>query len=110
MLMALHSPTKQLSPSHLCTALHRVSLGAVGQGAPTNFYNYNAFPTAAAAFPAFATSSPDPAVNLRELMAFLAQSSHETTGGWATAPGGPYAWGLCCTNEGECCCWLGPCE
>lgn len=31
---------------------------------------------------------------LRELMAFLANISQETTGGWATAPGGQYAWGL----------------
>lgn len=71
-----------------------------GQGAATNFYSYNAFITAAAAFPAFATS-PDTAANKRELAAFLAQISHETTGGWATAPGGPYAWGLCFITEGE---------
>ncbi|WP_299213413.1 glycoside hydrolase family 19 protein [uncultured Aquimarina sp.] len=30
----------------------------------------------------------------RELAAFLANISQETTGGWATAPGGPYSWGL----------------
>jgi chitinase len=72
-----------------------------GQGAENNFYNYNAFLTAAAAFPAFATSSPDPAVNTRELAAFLAQISHETTGGWPTAPDGPYAWGLCFITEGQ---------
>ncbi|ANQ48102.1 T9SS type A sorting domain-containing protein [Flammeovirga sp. MY04] len=30
----------------------------------------------------------------RELSAFLANLSQETTGGWATAPGGKYAWGL----------------
>ncbi len=30
----------------------------------------------------------------RELMAFLANIAQETTGGWATAPGGKYAWGL----------------
>lgn len=30
----------------------------------------------------------------RELCAFLANCSHETTGGWATAPRGPYSWGL----------------
>lgn len=30
----------------------------------------------------------------RELMAFLANISQETTGGWDTAPGGRYAWGL----------------
>ncbi|WP_156152579.1 glycoside hydrolase family 19 protein [Flammeovirga sp. OC4] len=30
----------------------------------------------------------------RELSAFLANISQETTGGWSTAPGGKYAWGL----------------
>lgn len=33
-------------------------------------------------------------VRKRELMAFLANIAHETTGGWATAPGGKFAWGL----------------
>ncbi|ACU62980.1 Chitinase [Chitinophaga pinensis DSM 2588] len=33
-------------------------------------------------------------VRKRELMAFLANISQETTGGWPTAPGGQYAWGL----------------
>ncbi|OMP79933.1 hypothetical protein BW716_06860 [[Flexibacter] sp. ATCC 35208] len=36
----------------------------------------------------------DLTVRRRELMAFLANISQETTGGWATAPGGQYAWGL----------------
>ncbi|BDU49776.1 glycosyl hydrolase family 18 protein [Haliovirga abyssi] len=30
----------------------------------------------------------------RDLAAFLANISHETTGGWKTAPGGPQSWGL----------------
>ncbi|SEB35606.1 Por secretion system C-terminal sorting domain-containing protein [Tenacibaculum sp. MAR_2009_124] len=30
----------------------------------------------------------------RELMAFFANISHETTGGWDTAPGGRFSWGL----------------
>lgn len=30
----------------------------------------------------------------KELAAFLANISHETTGGWATAPGGAFSWGL----------------
>ncbi|CAM1357548.1 glycoside hydrolase family 19 protein [Tenacibaculum halocynthiae] len=30
----------------------------------------------------------------RELIAFFANISHETTGGWATAPGGRFSWGL----------------
>nr|AYK28279.1 chitinase 2 [Zea mays]AYK28280.1 chitinase 2 [Zea mays]AYK28281.1 chitinase 2 [Zea mays]AYK28284.1 chitinase 2 [Zea mays] len=33
------------------------------------------------------------------LAALLAQTSHETTGGWATAPDGPYAWGYCFKGE-----------
>lgn len=36
----------------------------------------------------------DLAVRKRELCAFLANISQETTGGWPTAPGGQYAWGL----------------
>ena len=38
----------------------------------------------------------------RELAAFLAQISHETTGGWATAPGGAQSWGLCWKEEVGC--------
>ncbi|MDY8136977.1 glycoside hydrolase family 19 protein [Aquimarina sp. 2201CG5-10] len=30
----------------------------------------------------------------REISAFFANISHETTGGWPTAPGGQYSWGL----------------
>jgi hypothetical protein len=63
------------------------------------FYTYNAFIAAAASFPGFGTSG-DAATNKRELAAFLAQISHETTGGWATAPDGPYSWGLCWIQEG----------
>ncbi|MCF6405105.1 T9SS type A sorting domain-containing protein [Chitinophaga filiformis] len=36
----------------------------------------------------------DLAARKRELCAFLANISQETTGGWPTAPGGQYAWGL----------------
>ncbi|OMO55724.1 Glycoside hydrolase, family 19, catalytic [Corchorus capsularis] len=35
----------------------------------------------------------------RELAAFLTQTSHETTGGWPSAPDGPYAWGYCFINK-----------
>lgn len=38
----------------------------------------------------------------REVAAFLANASQETTGGWATAPDGPSAWGLCFTEEVGC--------
>ncbi|KAI0488483.1 hypothetical protein KFK09_028316 [Dendrobium nobile] len=62
------------------------------------FYPYDAFITATECFPKFAsTGCLD--TRKRELAAFLAQISHETTGGWATAPDGPYAWGLCFKEE-----------
>jgi len=35
----------------------------------------------------------------RELAAFLANTAHETTGGWETAPGGRFAWGLFFNEE-----------
>lgn len=76
-------------------------------GASKGFYTYSAFVTAAAVFPGFGTSSVDPAANKRELAAFLGQISHETTGGWPTAPDGPYSWGLCWITEGEPAAWAG---
>nr|CAB3463852.1 unnamed protein product [Digitaria exilis] len=62
------------------------------------FYDYASFVRAADAFPAFGGDGDD-ATRKREVAAFLAQISHETTGGWATAPDGPYAWGLCFKEE-----------
>ncbi|KIG13813.1 Dipeptide-binding ABC transporter, periplasmic substrate-binding component [Enhygromyxa salina] len=56
---------------------------------------------AAAAYPSFACEG-DLATRQRELAAFLAQISHETTGGWPAAPDGPYAWGLCFIEEVGC--------
>lgn len=56
---------------------------------------------AAARFPAFAGTGDDE-TRRREVAAFLANVSHETTGGWATAPDGPYAWGLCFKEEVGC--------
>jgi len=41
-------------------------------------------------------------VDTLEIIAFLAQASHETTGGWSTAPGGPQAWGFCSKQENGC--------
>ncbi|KAG8045276.1 hypothetical protein GUJ93_ZPchr0008g12968 [Zizania palustris] len=62
------------------------------------FYTYASFVRAAARFPLFgATGCLD--TRKREVAAFLAQISHETTGGWATAPDGPYSWGLCYKEE-----------
>jgi len=63
-----------------------------------NFYSYNSFITAAKRFPRFGKTG-NLTTRKREIAAFLAQISHETTGGWATAPDGPYAWGLCFKEE-----------
>jgi hypothetical protein len=65
-----------------------------------SLYTYSNLLQATKSYPDFANSADD-ATNKRELAAFLAQISHETTGGWATAPDGPYAWGLCWKYEGE---------
>ncbi|KAK7263019.1 hypothetical protein RJT34_30603 [Clitoria ternatea] len=62
------------------------------------FYTYNAFIAAARSFNGFGTTGDD-TTRKRELAAFLAQTSHETTGGWASAPDGPYAWGYCFVSE-----------
>ncbi|KAI3426598.1 S-acyltransferase [Psidium guajava] len=62
------------------------------------FYTYDAFITAAKSFGGFGTTG-DTDTRKREIAAFLAQTSHETTGGWATAPDGPYAWGYCFKQE-----------
>lgn len=64
-------------------------------------FSYEAFISAANAFPAFA-SQGTVEVRKRELAAFLANISHETTGGWPTAPGGAQAWGLYFTQEVGC--------
>lgn len=63
------------------------------------FYTYEAFLAAAQAYPAFAAEGTDE-VRRREVAAFLANIAHETTGGWPTAPDGPYTWGLCWIHEG----------
>ncbi|KAE8807254.1 Chitinase 10 [Hordeum vulgare] len=69
---------------------------------PANgFYNYSSFVSAAEWFPEFGSGAHhvDADTRKREVAAFLAQISHETTGGWATAPDGPYSWGLCFKEE-----------
>ncbi|KAL7236729.1 hypothetical protein ACSBR1_019933 [Camellia fascicularis] len=63
-----------------------------------NFYTYEAFIAAAKSFGGFGTTG-DTATQLREIAAFFAQTSHETTGGWPTAPDGPYSWGYCFLSE-----------
>ncbi|XP_072970948.1 endochitinase-like [Typha angustifolia] len=67
---------------------HRNDAGSPARG----FYTYNAFVAAANSFGGFATTG-DTTTRKREIAAFLAQTSHETTGGWPAAPDGPYAWG-----------------
>ncbi|XP_048605250.1 endochitinase CH25-like [Brassica napus] len=62
------------------------------------FYTYDAFITAAKYFPCFCNNG-DTAARKKELSAFFGQTSHETTGGWPTAPDGPYAWGYCFKEE-----------
>ncbi|KAF8405504.1 hypothetical protein HHK36_010411 [Tetracentron sinense] len=62
------------------------------------FYTYDAFIAAAKSFGGFATTG-DTTARKREIAAFLAQTSHETTGGWASAPDGPYSWGYCYRQE-----------
>ncbi|KAK3026933.1 hypothetical protein RJ639_040339, partial [Escallonia herrerae] len=63
-----------------------------------NFYTYASFLQASRSFPKFGNTGSQ--VRRRsEVAAFLAQVSHETTGGWPTAPDGPFAWGLCFKEE-----------
>ncbi|KAJ4715878.1 Chitinase [Melia azedarach] len=62
------------------------------------FYTYDAFIEAAKAFPAFGNTGND-TMRKKEIAAFFAQTGHETTGGWAAAPDGPYAWGYCYKKE-----------
>lgn len=64
-------------------------------------YTFQGLLDAAADYPSFACEGDD-ATRRRELAAFLAQISHETTGGWPAAPDGPYAWGLCFIEEVGC--------
>lgn len=64
------------------------------------FFTYNAFIAAANAFPEFGNVGDDE-TRLREIAAFLGQTSHETTGGgtgW-DPPDGPFFWGYCFKQE-----------
>ncbi|CAL4937504.1 unnamed protein product [Urochloa decumbens] len=72
---------------------HRGDSGCEGK-----FYTYDSFVKAASKFPAFGTTGNDE-TRRRELAAFFGQTSHETTGGWATAPDGQFAWGYCRVKE-----------
>jgi len=74
--------------------LHRNDGACLAHG----FYTYDAFLAAAAAYPAFGTTGSTE-TRKREVAAFLGQTSHETTGGWPSAPDGPYSWGYCFKQE-----------
>ena len=63
-----------------------------------DFYSLKAFIKAAGYFPQF-LSSKDTAIQKRELAAFLANIAQETSGGWETAPGGYFSWGLFFIDE-----------
>ncbi|PSS29949.1 Endochitinase [Actinidia chinensis var. chinensis] len=69
-----------------------------GRCSSNGFYTYDAFIAAARSFSGFGTTGDD-ATRKREIAAFLGQTSHETTGGWPSAPDGPYAWGYCFIRE-----------
>ena len=64
-------------------------------------FSYQALATATQSFAEFASAGTSDQ-RKREVAAFLANIGHETTGGWPTAPGGPYAWGLYFTQEVGC--------
>lgn len=66
-----------------------------------SLYTYDALVEAAARFPEFCGTG-SLSDRRREAAAFLANISHETTGGWPTAPDGPQAWGLCFVEEVGC--------
>lgn len=58
-----------------------------------DFYSFKAFVLAAKIFPLF-LSEGNESSQKRELAAFLANIAQETSGGWQTAPGGYFKWGL----------------
>jgi basic endochitinase B len=74
---------------HMSTLEDSVFKGVAKQ----DFYSYDAFLKAAKLFPLFLGDGND-SIQKRELAAFLANISHETSGGWDDAPGGMYQWGL----------------
>lgn len=67
-------------------------------------FTYNGLLEAASKYPKFLNEGSD-AVKTNELVAFLANVSHETTGGWPdapTPPNGTYKWGLHFAEEVGC--------
>lgn len=63
-------------------------------------YSYESLVAATQKYPQFCNSGSDEQ-RKREAAAFLANIAHETTGGWDTAPGGRFAWGLHFIEEKE---------
>lgn len=63
-----------------------------------DFYSFKSFIEAAKIFPSF-VSEGDETVQKKELAAFLANIAQETSGGWETAPGGYFKWGLYFSEE-----------
>jgi hypothetical protein len=64
-------------------------------------YDYDALIEAASRYPDFGAEGTLEQ-RRREVAGFLGNAAHETTGGWAAAPGGPEAWGLYFTEEVGC--------
>ena len=64
-------------------------------------YSYESLVAATQKYPQFGNSGSDEQ-RKREVAAFLANIAHETTGGWDTAPGGRFAWGLYYIEELGC--------
>jgi hypothetical protein len=64
-------------------------------------YGYDAWIEAASRYPDFGAEGTLEQ-RRRELAGFLGNAAHETTGGWAAAPGGPEAWGLYFIEEVGC--------
>jgi hypothetical protein len=64
-------------------------------------YGYDALIEAASRYPDFGAEGTLEQ-RRREVAGFLGNAAHETTGGWAAAPGGPESWGLYFTEEVGC--------
>ncbi|MDQ6890195.1 MAG: chitinase [Bacteroidota bacterium] len=64
-----------------------------------DFYSFEAFVATAKMFPLF-LSEGNETIQKREFAAFLANIAQETSGGWPTAPGGYFKWGLYFLEEG----------
>lgn len=64
-----------------------------GGKAAFKIYEYENLLSAAREYPLFANQGSEE-IRRREVAAFLANIAQETTGGWDTAPGGRYYWGL----------------